>query len=117
MNAIISALISGFLLPMLAKCQSQTSSEDPQEFLKSHYDASTGKFDPDVVRDAIPATRRATRKAYRAATREEQRDWPRLDRRGFYELAETNLKEAMEAPPEKVAAVMSSAQTLPDGDE
>ena len=117
MNAIISALISGFLLPMLAKCQQQTSSEDPQEFLKSHYDSSTGKFDPDVVRDAIPATRRATRKAYRSSSRSERRDFPRLDAKGYYDLAEEKLKEAMDAPPEKVAAVMASAATLPDGDE
>jgi len=110
------ALISQFLLPALLKCFETTSMEDPQEYLRENFNSSTGKFDRDVVRDAIPATRRAVRQARLSASPKERRAFPRYRRSDLYELAERSLVAAMNAQPERVAELRAAAAGLPDDD-
>jgi hypothetical protein len=110
-------IIGGLLLPMLAKCWNKTSVEDPQTVLKANYDPSTGKMDSDIVNDAIPATRRAVRKARKNADPSDRREFPRYTRHELYYIAEKNLIDAMNAPPEKVEQVMAAAAALPDEDD
>lgn len=112
-----TALIISLLQPLLLKCWDKTSTEDPQEFLRSNYDATTGKFDRDVVEDSIPQTRRAVRKARQRLNRDERRQFPRYGRAELYELAERNLLESMNAPPSAVGAVRALAERLPDDDD
>jgi hypothetical protein len=107
-------IISGLLLPMLAKCQSKTSTEDPQHLLRSKVNAETGRLDREVVRSAIPTTRRAVRKAWQQTPRDQRSDFPRYSRTEMYDLAEKTLVEAMNAPSEKVVEVMAAAASLPD---
>ena len=99
---------------MLAKCFNQLSSETPAEYLKPHYDEATGKMDHGIVRDAMPQTRRAIRKAHRQATREERQSLPRFSREDIYNLTEEKLIEAMRATPETVAAVFAAAESIED---
>lgn len=108
------SLISSFLVPMFAQCLSRVSSETPAEYLKPHYDPVTGKMDPDLVTDAMPATMRAIRKAYRNTPKKERGSFPRYSRDEIYVITENKLIEAMNAPDEVVAAAMASAATLGD---
>lgn len=107
-------IISGFLLPMLARCQQQFSSEPPVEYLKSHYDSETGRMDASLVRNAMPHTRRAIRKAFRSASIEDRRDFPRYTREDVYNMAESELIKAMSASPEQVESVMEASRALGD---
>lgn len=111
------SFISEILLPALAKCHSETSSEDPQEFLQANFDAGTGKFEPSLVRSVIPATRRAVHQAWQKLDRRERKGFPRYSRADLYEMAEQNLHKALMAPPDQVAAIMKASETLPDGDD
>ncbi|HQZ66221.1 MAG TPA: hypothetical protein PLY87_14130 [Planctomycetaceae bacterium] len=109
-------LILSLLGPLLAKCFNQVSSETPAEYLRPHYDEATGKMDPDIVREAIPATRRAVLKARRQSSREDRKTIPRYSKNDLYLLAETKLIEAMNAPPEAVAAAYAAAKELSEED-
>lgn len=111
------SIILPLLQPMLLKCFEKTSMEDPQEYLRSNYNASTGKLDRDVVLDAIPATRRAIRKAHRNASRAERKNFVRLSKSELYEITEKSLIESMNAPPEAVAACREVAAGMPDDDD
>ncbi len=108
------ALITTFLMPIWAKCQENMSSETPAEYLADHYDATTGKMDPGIVRDAMPGTRRAIRKALRATPQKDRGEFPRYSRDEIYVITEKKLIEAMNAPPEAVAAAKAVAATLGD---
>lgn len=109
-------IIGGLVGPIIAKCFSQTSSEDPQQVLKAAFNPATGRMDPDLVNDCIPAVRKAANKAHRQASREDRKKFPRLSRNDLYKIAETELIEAMNAPPEKLLAVFSAAETIGDDD-
>lgn len=108
------SLVTAFLQPIILKCFERTSAEDPQEFLRENYNAATGRMDPDVVEDAIPATRRAANKAARSLPKEEQRKIPRHRREDWRQLAEQALIASMNAPPERVQAVRAEAEALVD---
>jgi hypothetical protein len=112
----LEALILGLLGPLLAKCLDKVSSEPPKEYLAPHYNESTGRMDPDIVREAIPQTRRAVLKARRQSSREERRSMKRYSYDDLYKLAEKKLIEAMNATPDEVAAVYAAAKALPDED-
>lgn len=112
-----TALIISLLQPLLLKCWDKTSTEDPQEFLRSNYDATIGKFDRDVVEDSIPQTRRAVRKARQRLNRDERRQFPKYSKTELYELTEKGLLESMNAPPETVGSVRAMAAGLPDDDD
>ena len=92
-------LITTFLQPILLKCWDKTSAEDPE-----------------VVHDALPATRRAVRRARHEASREERQTFPRYTREELYQLAESTLIESMNATPETVARVKLAAAGLPDNE-
>ena len=109
-------IITTFLQPIILKCFEKTSAEDPQEFLRSNYNAATGRMNPEVVEDAIPATRRAVRRAHRSLSREDRKKFPRYTREELYDVAEKSLIDSMNAPQERVAAVRSEAAGLPDED-
>ena len=109
-------IILSFLQPFLAKCFAQQSTESPKEYLTSLYNASNGKMDSDLVIDAMSQTRRAIRKARRNASREDRRNFPRYSRDEIYDITERQLIEAMNAPPEQLAAVFASAAALSDDD-
>jgi len=108
------SLISGFLIPMFAQCLNRVSSETPEEYLRPHYDPITGKMDPELVTDAMSRTKRAIRKAYNNTPKKERGAFPRYSRDEVYAITEAKLIEAMNAPPEAVAAAMASAATLGD---
>lgn len=110
-------LILNFLQPFLLKCFEKTSTEDPQEFLRSNYDAASGKFDRDVVIDSIPQTRRAVRKARQRLNRDERREFPKYSKAELYELTEKGLLESMNAPPSAVSSIRAMAAGLPDDDD
>lgn len=112
-----AALVIPILQAFLVKCWDKTSSEDPQEYLRSNYDAASGKFDRDVVVDSIPQTRRAVRKARQKLNRDERREFPKYSRAELYELTEKGLIESMNAPPEAVGSVRAMAAGLPDDDD
>src|SRR6187431_3156607 len=95
-------IIKGFLGPMLAHCWEQISTEDAQAVLRSSYNATTGRMDPDLVQEAIPATRKAVLKARRQASHEDRKLMPRYSRADLYEIAESQLIEAMNASTEQV---------------
>ena len=109
-------LVLNFLQPLLLKCFEKTSSEDPQEFLRESYNPVTGKMDPDVVRDAMPETRRALRRARREAPASKKSEFPKLDRDGLYDLAEKGLIDAMNADPVKVTTIRAAASAIRDND-
>ena len=112
--------ILGLLGPFLAQCQQrnnpQQTTEEAQAELRKKYDAETGAFDRPTVRAVIPQVRRAEKKARREATRQERRDTPRLSTTQAYELAETKLKEAMNADQPTLAAAYTAAANLGEDD-
>jgi hypothetical protein len=110
------SIIKGILGPIIAKCWEQTSAEDPQVVLRSSYNATTGRMDPDLVYEAVPAVRRAAMQARRQATRKERKEFPRLSNNDLYQIAEEKLIEAMNASPEQVLAVFSAAESLTEED-
>lgn len=99
---------------MLVKCLSDISSQTPQEYVRDHFDATTGRIDPELVNDAMPAAARAARKARRSMPRDERKDAPKLSREDLYARTEAQLIEGMNATPEQVAACMEFAATLGD---
>lgn len=111
------ALVERLFGPLLLKCFEKTSAEDPQDFLRSQYNAHTGTMDRDVVQDSIPQMRRALRRARRDADRDERRNFPRLSKSELYDLTEQELIKAMNAPPETVASARAVASGLPDEDD
>ena len=108
------SLVTTFLQPIILKCFQRTSAEDPQEFLRENFNPVTGRMDPDVVEDAIPATRKAARKAERSLPKEEKKKIPRHTREDWRQLAEQALIASMNAPPERVAAVRAEAEAMID---
>lgn len=112
------AIVFKFLDPLLAKCFSQVSSEDPKEYLKAHYNESTNRMDASLVRHSMGATARAVREARRSLkTREEKRDFPRYSREELFAMTERRLIEAMNATPTQLKAAFKMAAQLPDEDE
>lgn len=111
-------LITGLLLPLLQRCrEKQGATQDPQEYLRSVYNESTGKFPEDVVNEAVPQTRRAIQKAFRQTPKNQRKDFPRYRRADRYELAEKALVKAMNATPDEAAQVMAAAAELPEEEE
>lgn len=111
-------LITGLLLPFLQKCQEkQGATQDPQEYLRANYDEATETFNRDVVKAAIPETKRAIIKAKREASREDRKTFPRYKKADIYELTEKALLKAMNATKEEAAQVMAAAAALPDDEE
>jgi len=111
-------LITGLLLPLLQRCrEKQGATGDPQEYLRSVYDPTTGKFPEEVVNEAVPQTRKAILKAFRQAPKDQKKTFPRYRRADRYELAEKALIKAMNASPEEAAQVMAAAAELPEDEE
>lgn len=111
------ALITSLLGPMLAKCFQEQSSEEPQAYLARHYDATASKMDADLVRDAMPATARAVRKAHRQCrTKEDRKSFPRYSRDELYALTEDRLITAMKADPTEVASAYAAAASMTEDD-
>lgn len=108
------ALFAQFLSAMLVQCLSGFSSQTPQEYVRDHFDPTTGRIDPDLVDDALPAAARAARKARRSLPRDERKDAPKLSREDLYARTEAQLIEGMNATPEAVAACREFAATLGD---
>ncbi len=108
------AIISTLLGPLLAKCQQDTSSEDPQAILREAYNPATSRMDEGLVRSAIPATRQAIRKAWRNATPAERKTFPRYSRSEVYEIAEHKLIEAMKADEATLLGVFAEAASMQD---
>lgn len=109
-----AVIIGGLVGPLIAQCFSKFSTEDPQEYLRAHYDAASGKLDPSVVRDAMNQTRRAIRKAHRSASRQDRKTMPRYSNQDIYDLTEQNLLKAMESPKSEVLAAFATAASLGD---
>ena len=110
-------IIGGFLQVFLAKCYAQQETgENPKEFLRRHYDASTGKIDPSIVHQSMPATRRAEAKARRDLSHAERKLTPKLTNAELYDLAEKKLIEGMNADESTLIGVFSSAAALRDED-
>lgn len=112
----MEALILALLGPMLAKCLDQVSSETPAEYLKPHFNSATGRMDPDIVREAMPQTRKAALKARRQASKEDRKKMQRLSYDDVYNITEKKLIEALNAPAEVVASVYAAAKELGDDD-
>jgi hypothetical protein len=111
-------IITGLLLPLLQQCRDkQGATEDPQGYLRANYDESTGKLDPEIVKSAIPQTRRAIKKALNQTPRDQRDRFPRYRRSEVYDIAEQGLLKAMNATPDEAAQVMAAAAELPDDEE
>lgn len=108
------ALFAQILSAILVQCLSGFSSQTPQEYVRDHYDPVTGRIDPDLVNDALPAAARAARKAHRSLPRAERKDAPKLSRENLYDRTEAQLIEGMKATDEQVAACREFAATLGD---
>lgn len=111
------ALIFDILGPLLAKCHSQVSAEDPREYLKAHHDPQMDTFDDGIVRDAMPQTYRAIRHAKRQTPRAERRDFPKYSRDDVRSMTIDKLKQSLNASDNEVAACQAAAASLPDSDE
>lgn len=109
-------IIGGILGPIVAKCFEKTSSEDAQTVLREAFNPITGRMDPDLVRDCIPATRKAANKAYRLALRSDRKKFPRLSYDDLYAIAEAELIKAMRLHPEKLQAIFAAGAILGDDD-
>jgi hypothetical protein len=112
-----SLLVSQFLMPFLLKCFSQqadSSTESPQDYLRREYDASTGSISPSVVRQAMPMTAKAVRRAWRQTPKQERGPKPQLSREELYNLTQEKLVEAMNATPEQLAACAAMVAEMED---
>jgi len=111
-------IITGLLLPLLQQCRDkQGATEDPQGYLRANFNQSTGKFNPSVIKAAIPQTRRAIKKALKQTPRDQRDRFPRYRRDEVYGIAEQGLLKAMNATPEEAAQVMAAAAELPEDEE
>ena len=114
--AIIGTLVNAFL----ARCQQRTNPEQTREEaqaeLRTHYNATTGKFTRAKVRDVIPQVLAAEKKARKESTKEERKANPRMKPAERYAMAETKLIEAMDANPKLLSAAYSAAASLGDDD-
>ncbi|TXH13893.1 MAG: hypothetical protein E6R03_10435 [Hyphomicrobiaceae bacterium] len=108
------ALFAQLLNAMLMKCLSDISSQTPQEYVRDHFDPATGRIDPELVNDAMPAAARAARKARRSLPPAERKDAPKLSREDLYARTEAQLIEGMHATTEQVFACREFAATLGD---
>ena len=111
-----TAIISGFLLPILAKCLGQQSTEEPREYIRAHYDAATGKLDSEIVVDSMRGTRKAIRRAHRKASRQEKKSFQKYSEQEIYDLTESELIKAMNADDDAKSAVMLAASAIEDDD-
>lgn len=107
-------LFTTILQAFLARCQSQVSSETPQDYARAHYDSETGRIDPDLVHAAIPAARRAAIRARQKLSPSERRDVPRLSYEDLYHRCEDVIISAIKATDEEVATCLAKAATLGD---
>lgn len=112
-----ASIIGNLLLPALLRCLTKTSSEDPQQILRESYDAATGKMDSDLVREAMPTTRQAARRAYRQASRSDKKSFQPLSEQQVYDLTEKKLIEAMNASQEDATVIRAAASALADNDQ
>ncbi len=111
-------LIFSILDPLLARCLDQVSSEDPQEYLRAHYNAESRQMDPSVVGDAMRQTYRAIRKAKQSCdSRTERRNFPRYGRHDVYALTERRLIEAMNASEDEVGAAVLAGRSIQDEEQ
>lgn len=106
------AIIGGLLGPIISKCFQQTSSENPHDVLLAAYNPTTGRIDPDLVNDCIPAVRKAANKAHRQASRSDRKTFPRLSRADLYSIAEAKLIEAAKADGRTVDAMLAAGRAL-----
>jgi hypothetical protein len=109
-------LIKVFLDPFLAQCLKQFSSETPQEYVRAHFNATTGTLDREIVLDAMNQTRKAIRRARLSKSPEERKTCPRYSREQVYKMTEDRLLDAMNATDEQVALAFSAA-AQPGADE
>lgn len=107
-------IIFDIALPVLLKCLQQQTSQTPQEYIADHYDAETGKLDRRLVKDAIPSTMYAIRKAHREAKKEDRKSFPKFSRDDVYALTEQRLIDSMTATEEEVARVSAIAANMGD---
>lgn len=111
----IITLISDLALKVWAQCHAQTSSEDPQDILKAHYNAASGTFDPDFIDELVPGVRRARNQAWRQCNRKDRQSFERLDRNSLRALAESEALKAMNLPQAEAAAIMAAVNPAGDG--
>ena len=111
------SIISGLLLPLLAKCFQGVSSDDPRQYLRDHYDSSSDSFDSGLVADCMPQTYRAIRKARRQCNHKDRKNFPQYSRDQVYKMTEESLRDAMKADDAAVAAVMAAAGQLSGVDD
>jgi hypothetical protein len=112
-----SALIWKFAEAFLLRCFDQLSTEIPQEYLRAHYDPISRTMDPGLVRDSMPATMRAIRKARNSAKPKDRRSLPRYSREEVRAMTEANLIKAMDTPAGRVEDVRAFAAALGEDDE
>ena len=111
----LTALLA-FFQPIALKCFEKSSSEDPQQVLREAFNPVTGRMDPDLVEDAVPAARRAAIHARRSLSKEERKRAPRMNRAELRDFAEQGLIKSMNASPDEVQQCRAVAATLPDSD-
>lgn len=110
-------LLLSFFQPIALKCFEKTSAEDPQQVLREAYDPITGRMDPELVEEAVPAARRAANRARRTLSKEERKNTPRYTRAQLREVAEEGLIKSMNASPEEVAKCRAVAAQMKDADD
>lgn len=110
------SIIWGIAEPFLVKCLQSSSTEDPREFLKAHYNTDSDSFSGGVVSDALPQTYRAIRKARHQTAPRERKTFPQYSRDQVIQMTKDNLKKSMNAGDDRLAACKLIAKDLPDDD-
>ena len=108
------AIIGRYLDIFLLKCLERVSTETPQDYLRAHYDPVSGTMDAALVRDCVPQTLRAIRKARASVKPRDRRDMPRYSRAEVMDLTEARLIEDMNADEGQVNAVRAMAAGMGD---
>ena len=98
------------------KCFGASSTEDPREFLKAHYNKASDTFSGGIVADAVPQTYRAIRKARHQTPRQERKNFPQYSREQVIQMTKDKLKESIDATDDEVRTCKLEADALPDDD-
>ena len=107
-------IIFKFLDVFLAQCQNAVSTETPQEYVRAHYNASTGTLDRGIVLDAMVETRRAIRKARMELSPADRHRFPRYSREDVYRITEDRLMDVMNATDDQVIEARALAAAMGD---
>lgn len=113
----ISLIVVPIINVLLAKCLPKRTTQTPQEYLRSQYDAKTKTFDEGVVRDTVAVVKKSIAKAKRKMTRAERKSVSTPDASEIRQIAIARLTAAMKAPASTTAQWMAVAAHFDENGE